>query len=123
MGGKQIYYSLTSVPKYPITQLVHVSAGSTLKINLDPVTKGDITVFWNGKTHTLDNSNSISIVAPNQAGKYFLTSPATPISLEIYVLSVPDLSKEMASENPAAPQAPTSNVFQKVVNWVGGWWN
>ena len=123
-NNKAISTTLTSAPSHPIAQLFHIASNTKLNITLRPITTNDTSVVFNGRTYTLDNANSLTITAPSKTGKYFLTSPSTPVSLEIDVLSVSNFAKEVASEGGVTTPStnPVTNIFQKVVNWIGGWW-
>ncbi len=87
-SGARINTYLSSDKEHPLFQMVKVPPGTELSVSFVPLEAGVVTGTFAGKTvHFTQGQARVSaaIVASTTPGRYFLTTPASPLTLGIEV--------------------------------------
>ncbi len=116
-GDKAVITSLVANKKYQLVESVTVSPGTTLGVSIIPQNSSKITAsFHNAKVSFVPvktgpkSEVTATIVSPNVAGTYYLTSNASPLTVAINVVLPP---KVIVKPTPAPSVGITS-----VLNWL-----
>ncbi|MDD5318588.1 MAG: hypothetical protein PHF79_02075, partial [Candidatus Pacebacteria bacterium] len=128
LNGKKISSTLTSSAAHSLIQKIFISAktNAPIDISLIPIGTGKVTASFSGKTFIFAQDPTskstpplylLSLSTPPTPGTYYLTSPSTPITLEITILK--PLATSTSSTTPSSAKPP--NLWQKLWNLVGGW--
>jgi len=110
--GIRLTTYLASDPKHLFVEMVETTPGAKLAVSLIPPSKGKFTGIFDGRTiNFVQNQDRIStsITASTTPGRYFLTTPASSLTLAIDVTA-----PAQTSETPANKQG----FFGKIFSWL-----
>ncbi len=110
--GIRLTTYLASDPKHIFVEMVETTPGAKLTVSLIPPGKGKFTGIFDGRTiNFVQNQDRIStsITASTTPGRYFLTTPASSLTLAIDVVA-----PVQTSETPANKQG----FFGKIFSWL-----